>query len=101
MRMDASPAIRKLIDAGRLVVLCIYADDDGPAWRSHVEQMPRRGWILGWDQWQTLRTQESYDLRATPTLYLLGPGQEVLVKNGVFPAIEQMCVTLESESSNE
>lgn len=101
MRMDASPVIRKLIDAGRLVVLCIYADDDGPAWRSHVAQMPRRGWILGWDQWQTLRTQESYDLRATPTLYLLGPGQEVLVKNGVFPAIEQMCVSLESESSNE
>ena len=101
MRLDASPVIRKLIDAGRLVVLCIYADDDGPAWRSHVAQMPRRGWILGWDQWQTLRTQESYDLRATPTLYLLGPGQEVLVKNGVFPAIEQMCVSLESESSNE
>lgn len=101
MRMDASPAIRKLIDAGRLVVLCIYADEDEQAWRSHVAQMPLQGWIYGWDKWQTLRTQESYDLRATPTLYLLGPRQEVLVKNGVFPAIEQMCVELDNPVTNE
>ena len=101
MRMDASPAIRKLIDAGRLVVLCIYADEDEQAWRSHVAHMPLQGWIYGWDKWQTLRTQESYDLRATPTLYLLGPRQEVLVKNGVFPAIEQMCVELDNPVTNE
>ena len=63
--------------------------------------MPLQGWIYGWDKWQTLRTQESYDLRATPTLYLLGPRQEVLVKNGVFPAIEQMCVELDNPVTNE
>lgn len=101
MRMDASPVIRKLIDAGRLVVLCIYADEDEQAWRSHVAQMPRRGWIYGWDKWQTLHTQESYDLRATPTLYLLGPRQEVLVKNGIFPHIERMCVELDNPVTSE
>lgn len=99
MRMDASPAIRNLIDAGRLVVLSIYADEDVQAWRSHAEQMPRKGWIHGWDRWQALRKQESYDLRATPTLYLLGPRQEVLVKNGNFSAIEQMCVELDSQTN--
>lgn len=86
--LDASPLLRKLIDSRRLTILTVYPDGEEQAWRAHAAEMPQRGWVHGWDRAQLIREQGLYDIRARPTLYLLGPGKIVVVKDGSFRQVE-------------
>lgn len=81
MQLDASPLLRGLIDGARLMVLTVYPDEDGQAWRAHAAEMPQRGWVHGWDRTQRIREQELYDVRARPALYLLDGRRRVLLKD--------------------
>lgn len=82
-----SAVIGREMKSGKLKVLAVYVDEDIEVWRKHLPDIPA-GWINGYDPGQTLTNTQRYDLKATPTLYLLGPQKEVLLKDPSFQQVE-------------
>lgn len=72
--------ISEMIAAGRLAVLNIYIDEDIAAWRDYMSIYPE-DWYNGFDPDLVIRTDNLYSVRAIPSLYLLGKGKEVILKD--------------------
>ena len=68
-----------------LSVLAIYPDEDVDKWRrtKYTEFM-----INAYDKGQTLTNEKLYDLKASPTLYLLDRDQRVILKDVNIEKIE-------------
>ena len=85
----ATPYLKRLIDEETLRVLAVYPDEDLTAWRDYLPNMPQ-GWISTYDAAQKIKNDELYDLKAIPTLYLLGRDKRVMLKDVMsIPLIEQ------------
>ncbi|MCD7970157.1 MAG: DUF5106 domain-containing protein [Alistipes sp.] len=65
---------------GVLKILAIYPDEDLDAWHRHYEDMPSE-WIRTYDKELSIRREQTYDLRAIPSLYLLDRDKTVLLKD--------------------
>lgn len=78
--MRQSTVINGMIEYGKLKVLAVYPDEDLKAWREHLKVMPS-SWLNSYDQNQTIRGSDIYDLRAIPSFYLLDRNKRVLVKD--------------------
>lgn len=76
----ASPIMNSLTECNQLKVLALYSDEDLKLWRERLPEMPSK-WIVGYDKGRVLSDNESYDLRAIPTLYLLDSNKQVLLKD--------------------
>ncbi len=87
--IQASPFLMQLIEAGKLVVLAIYPDEDLAEWRKYAPHMPA-GWINSYDRELKMKKEELYDLKAIPTLYLVDKDKKVMLKDVTsVPMIEQ------------
>lgn len=86
------PHISQMIEDGRLAVLNIYIDEDIAAWRSYMPVYPDE-WYNGFDPDLAVRTENLYDVRAIPSLYLLDADKKVIMKdapeNRVFNYLAQ------------
>ena len=78
--LKEEPTISSLIDNGVLSVLNIYIDEDIEAWRSYMPIYPEQ-WYNGFDPDFVLRSNELYNIRAIPSLYLLDKEKNVLMKD--------------------
>lgn len=74
------PAFVELQEKGVLRVLAIYPDEDGDEWRRAAPHMPPH-WIVGWNRQGDIRRRMLYDIRATPSLYLLDREKRVILKD--------------------
>lgn len=83
-----SSVISKLIADKKLKVLALYPDEELDEWKKHQNEFPAE-WINGYDKKLTLKTENRYDLRAIPTLYLLDKNKMVLLKDAPATAIEE------------
>ncbi|MEG0454785.1 MAG: thioredoxin family protein, partial [Bacteroides sp.] len=72
----------------KLTVLALYPDEELDEWKKHLKDFPTE-WISGYDKKLTLKTENRYDLRAIPTLYLLDKNKMVLLKDAPAKAIEE------------
>lgn len=90
--LKGEPTIAQLIADGRLAVLNIYIDEDIAAWRSYMPVYPDE-WYNGFDPDLAVRTENLYDVRAIPSLYLLDADKKVIMKdapeNKVFNYLTQ------------
>lgn len=86
--LKKAPTISQLIASKKLKVLSLYAGEDLAEWKKYRGEFPAE-WINGYDKDQTVETEERYDLRAIPTLYLLNSDKKVLLKDATEPAIEE------------
>ncbi len=86
-QIATSEAISSLIKQKKITVLAVYTDEDQDAWKNHVSEMPSE-WINSYDESLILKNEELYDLKAIPTLYLLGKDKRVLLKDVTFPQLE-------------
>ncbi len=75
-----NPSISSLIKQGVLKVVNIYIDEDIQAWRSYMPIYPTE-WYNGFDPDFVLRSNEMYNIRAIPSLYLLDKEKNVLLKD--------------------
>ena len=50
--------------------------------------MPR-GWIAGWNKQGDIRSRQLYEIRATPTLYLLDKRKKVILKDATLEQVLQ------------
>lgn len=64
------PAFVEMQEKGILRVLAVYPDDNEEEWLLKSSYMPR-GWIVGWNKQSDIRNKTLYEIRATPTMYLL------------------------------
>lgn len=80
--------INQLLTAKKLIILSIYPDKELDEWRKHLNDFPKT-WINGYDKKFTIEEQQLYDLKAIPTLYLLGKDKSVLLKDATAQAIEE------------
>jgi thiol-disulfide isomerase/thioredoxin len=70
-----------------LTILAMYTEKDIEAWKRHLPDMPK-GWVVGYDKSGAIDTEQLYDLKAMPTLYLLNAGKEVVLKDAPFEQVE-------------
>jgi hypothetical protein len=82
-----SSVIGKLHAGGTLAILLFYPDEDIEIWKAHRADIPK-GWINGYDRHTKVKDSGIYDLRAIPTLYLLGRDKTVLLKDVNFDKVE-------------
>ena len=81
-----SAIINSLIAERRLTILSIYPDREVEGeWKKNYAIYPTE-WIKGYDPSFTIG--EKYDLKASPTLYLLDIDKMVLLKDASLPFIE-------------
>ena len=78
--LKGEQGIARMIADGRLAVLNIYIDEDIAAWRSYMPVYPDE-WYNGFDPDLAIRTEDLYDVRAIPSLYLLGEDKTVIMKD--------------------
>ena len=67
-------------EEGTLTVLNVYIDQDLKAWRDYLSYYPKT-WINGYDPNYIIREDVIYNVRAIPSVYLLGPGKTVVLKD--------------------
>lgn len=70
-----------------LQVLTIYPDEEPQTWIEYANQTPPE-WIYAYDKGAQIIQKKLYDIRATPTLYLLDKNKKVILKDTSFEAIE-------------
>ncbi|MEG2728658.1 MAG: DUF5106 domain-containing protein [Mucinivorans sp.] len=78
-RLTVATRVRELEQAGRLRVLAIYAGEHTDEWQDYASNIPAR-WLNVQCE-VSLKRDERYDLRASPTLYLLDSEKRVLLKD--------------------
>ena len=74
------PAIASMIASGEMAVLNIYIDEDLQGWRDYMPIYPEE-WYNGFDPDLAIRTENLYDVRAIPSLYLLDEEKRVILKD--------------------
>lgn len=78
--LSEMPAFLEIQEKGALRVLAAYPDEDESEWLVNSSKMPR-GWIVGWNKQEGIRSKTLYEIRATPTLYLLDKQKKVILKD--------------------
>ena len=79
--------INKLITEKKLTILSVYPDEELADWKKHLSEFPKT-WINSYDKKFTIRNEQTYDLKAMPTLYLLSKDKTVLLKDATPGAVE-------------
>ena len=74
------PMIASKIAEGRLAVVNVYIDEDIQEWRSYMPVYPDE-WYNGFDPDLVIRTDNLYNVRAIPSLYLLDAEKRVILKD--------------------
>lgn len=78
--LKSVPGIDGRIADGGIAVLNIYIDEDFSGWLDYMPIYPEN-WYNGYDSGQTIRTDELYNVRAIPSLYLLDRDKKVMLKD--------------------
>jgi len=86
-KIISSSLVQTLESNGTLKVLSVYPDADLAEWEKYYSELPRI-WINAYDKSARIKSEDIYDLKAIPTLYLMGEGQIVLLKDARFEEIE-------------
>lgn len=86
--LSEMPAFLDMQKKGIIRVLAIYPDDNGEEWLHKSTQMPH-GWVVGWNKQGDISSKTLYEIRATPTMYLLDKQKKVILKDASMEQIIQ------------
>ena len=84
--LSEMPFFLDIQEKGILRVLAIYPDEDENEWLLKSSKMPQ-GWIVGWNKQGDIRSKTLYEIRATPTLFLLDKQKKVILKDATLDQI--------------
>lgn len=74
------PGFQALVNEQKLQPIGIYPDGERTIWESYQASIPSN-WINGLDTRKEILTKDLYDLKASPTIYLLNQQKMVLLKD--------------------
>lgn len=78
--LKAMDGLNEAIAQGRLAVVNVYIDEDMTGWFDYMPYYPDN-WYNGYDHNLVIRTDNLYDVRAIPSLYLLDREKRVVLKD--------------------
>lgn len=78
--IDACVSVSKAIEDGNVALVNIYIDQEIDKWLEYEPNYPRT-WITGYDWQYMIRTEQNYDVRAIPSLYLLDSEKKIIMKD--------------------
>lgn len=81
---NGNPRMEQMLDEGRIAVVNVYIDEDVAAWRSYMPIYSEK-WYNGYDANLVIRSENLYDVRAIPSLYLLDKDKKVILKDAPEP----------------
>lgn len=82
-----SSVLNELLKKKQTALLAFYPDEDVDLWREHSNEMLPM-WINAYDKGVVVDREQTYDLRAIPTFYLLDKDKKVLLKDVQIEEIE-------------
>lgn len=85
--MKSSSVLNRPDIMNQVKILAFYPDEDYDVWVNHQSEIPV-AWVNSYDKDLTILTQELYDLKAMPTLYLLDKDKKVILKDVSVGEIE-------------
>lgn len=88
-KLANSSLVKNAIQKNRLQILAVYPGEDLYAWKNHLSYIPNQ-WINAYDATGRIKNEEIYDLKASPTLYLLDKDKKVILKDATFEQIESL-----------
>lgn len=88
-QIGISTTTSALLQQGKLRVYAFYPGPGDEAWRQSLADMPTEGWSVVCDPDGAVAQEERYVVASTPSLYLLGRGRRVILKDAAFEEIEQ------------
>lgn len=78
--LNNSLRVQYMLDEGRLAVANVYIDEQLDEWYNYMSFYPKT-WYNGYDPDGVVRSDELYDVRAIPSLYLLDKDKRVILKD--------------------
>ena len=78
--LKSDAVVSRMISDGTLAVLNMYIDEDIQAWRDYMPVYPQE-WYNAFDPDMVIRTDNLYNVRAIPSLYLLDDEKRVILKD--------------------
>lgn len=87
-QIRSSTTITELLKQGKLSVYALYPGPGDEAWRQDVAEMEAPGWYVVCDPDGAVANLECYVISSTPSLYLLGGGRRVILKEPAFEQLE-------------
>ncbi|MGN0191442.1 MAG: DUF5106 domain-containing protein [Candidatus Cryptobacteroides sp.] len=78
--IKSRPEMEEMIGAGELAVVNVYIDEDLGEWYGYMGEYPE-SWYNVYDPNLVIRNDLLYNVRAIPSLYLLGRDKTVLLKD--------------------
>lgn len=84
--METYPGLNNAIAAGTLRVLAVYIGDNTDAWTKHASTLPRT-WQVAIDCKSAIDHDELYTIRATPSFFLIGPADTIILKDSPLAQI--------------
>lgn len=85
--INVSNIITPLLASGKLKIAAIYTDEELDEWKNYTVNIPEQ-WINGYDRDVYIKNEEVYDLKASPTIYLLDKDKKVLLKDVYVNQVE-------------
>lgn len=86
---QASAGLNQLIENKTVKLLAIYPEGVLETWSNYQQNIPST-WINGYDANQKVINQGLYDLKASPTLYLLDAEKKVILKDAQVARLFQV-----------
>ena len=74
------PYMEEYLRRGVVAVVNVYIDEELDKWREYAPTYPK-SWLSGYDYRFKIRSDEEYNVRAIPSLYLLDSEKRVLMKD--------------------
>lgn len=91
--LKSTSEIAEMIKTGKMAVLNIYIDEDIQNWRSYMPVYPEE-WYNGFDPYAILKSNDIYNVRAIPSLYLLDKDKTVMMKDADSEKLFKVIVSL-------
>lgn len=96
--LSGMPFFLDIQKKGVIRVFAVYTGDDENEWLLNSSKMPQ-GWIVGWNKQGDIRSKTIYEIRATPTLFLLDKQKKVILKDAPLEQIIQYLSTIYPQST--
>lgn len=86
--MAGMKLLNEAIASGKLTVLTIYFEEDESLWRRYLKNKANPAYLHGWDYLHEIETNELFDLRIIPYIFLLDKDKRVIKKDLMHNEIE-------------
>lgn len=86
--MAGMTVLNEAIASGKLTVLTVYFEEDEALWRRYLKNKANPDYLHGWDYLHEIETNELFDLRIIPYVFLLDKDKRVIKKDLLHNEIE-------------